>query len=96
MDPLASGRLPREMPGGPFCTTHPGFTAEMKWVFDRLTHDREAARELLKFHRGDHSVCDFTITFQRLALSAGWDTQAQFDTFYNGLVEEIKDELSSR
>lgn len=69
------------------------FASEMKRVFDRSKH--EAACELLHMRQGCRSVSDFAIDFQTLAVSMGWGIEALFDTFLNGLSEELKDELAS-
>ena len=66
----------------------------MKRVVDRSKHRHEAARELLHIMRqGQRSVSDYAINFQTLATSSGCNADALFDTFLNGLSEEIKDEL---
>lgn len=77
----------------PFCLIYKDFVEEMKKVFDRSKHGREAAREMLVIRQGRRSVSDFAIQFRTLATSSGWNTDAQYDAFLNGLSEEVKDQL---
>ena len=42
--------------------------------------------------QGHRSVSDYAIDFQTLATSSGWNADALFDTFLNGLSEDIKDD----
>ena len=79
----------------PSCADFQGFSSEMKRVFDRSKHGHEAARELLHMRQGRRSVSDYAIDFQTLATCTHWDADALFDTFLNGLSENIKDELVS-
>ena len=76
-----------------FCNLFSTFSEEMKKVFDRSKHGREAAREMLHIRQGNRSVSDYAIDFRTLASSSGWNTDAQFDVFLNGLSETIKDEV---
>lgn len=80
----------------PFCSTYKEFCEEMRRVFDRSQHGREAARELLRVRQGGRSVSDYAIQFRTLAATTDWNTQAQYDAFLNGLSEVIKDELATR
>lgn len=79
----------------PSCADFQDFSAEMRRVFDRSKHGHEAAHELLQMRQGHRSVSDYAIDFQTLATCTRWDSEALFDTFLNGLSEEIKDELVS-
>lgn len=69
------------------------FSKEMKKVFDRSKQGREAAREVLLLRQGRQTVSDYSIQFRTLAVSAGWNAEAMYDVFFNGLSEEVKDEL---
>lgn len=69
------------------------FSEEMRKVFDRSKHGREAAREVLQLRQGRQSVSDFAIQFRTLAVSAGWNSEAMYDVFFNGLSEDVKDQL---
>lgn len=80
----------------PVCLSYAAFTEEMRKVFDRSVHGREAAREMLRVRQGKRSVSDFAIEFRTLASSTGWNQEAQYDAFFNGLSETIKDELATR
>lgn len=62
-------------------------------VFDRLKLGREAVREMLLLHQGNQSVSDYAIQFRTLATSTEWNTEALYDTFFQGLSEDIKDKL---
>lgn len=79
----------------PCCDDYKDFSSEMKRVFDRSKHGHEAARELLRMRQGCRSVSDYAIDFQTLATTTAWNADALFDTFLNGLSEDIKDELVS-
>lgn len=80
--------------GSSVCGKFEEFAAEMKRVFDRSKHGHEAARELLHMRQGRRSVSDYAIDFQTLATTTGWSSGALFDTFLDGLSEDIKDELA--
>ena len=64
-----------------FCNLFSTFSEEMKKVFDRSKHGREAAREMLHIRQGNRSVSDYATDFRTLASSSGWNTDAQFDVF---------------
>ena len=69
------------------------FSSEMRKVFDRSKQGREAAREVLQLRHGCQSVSDYAIQFRTLASESGWNKDAFYDVFFNGLSEEIQDEL---
>lgn len=69
------------------------FSKEMKKVFDRSKRGHEAAREVLQLRQGRRTVSDYSIQFRTLAVSAGWNAEAMYDVFFNGLSEDVKDEL---
>ena len=69
------------------------FSTEMKKVFDRSKQGREAAREVLQLRQRSQSVSDYSIQFRTLASTSGWNQEAFYDVFLNGLSEEIKDHL---
>ena len=78
------------------CNTVDNFFNEMRKVFDRSVTGREAARELLHMRQGNRTVSDFAIDFRTLAATCGWNPDALYDAFLNGLSENLKDELASR
>ena len=78
------------------CDTVDTFFDEMRKVFDRSVTGREAARELLHMRQGNKTVSDFAIDFRTLAATCGWNKDALYDAFLNGLSESLKDELASR
>ena len=63
--------------GSPFCNNFQTFTEEMRRVFDRSMHGREAARQLLQSRQGRRSVSDYAIDFSTLATNCGWGAEAQ-------------------
>ena len=78
------------------CSKYKDFTDEMRKVFDRSFSGRDAAREIMKLRQGAPSVYDYAIDFRTLAASCGWNDDALFDAFLNGLSDPVKDELASR
>ncbi|XP_036408034.1 myosin heavy chain, fast skeletal muscle-like [Megalops cyprinoides] len=53
------------------------YSAEMRRVFDRSKHGREAAHEMLLIRQGRRSVSDYDIEFHTLATTGGWNSDAQ-------------------
>ena len=47
----------------------------------------------IEFRQGNRSVSGYVIEFRTLTASSGWNTEALFDVFFNGLSEKLKDEL---
>lgn len=78
------------------CCDFQVFSAELVKVFDRSVHGREAARELLQMRQGRRSAADYAIDFRTLAISTGWNQQALYDVFFNGLSDAIQDEVATR
>lgn len=78
------------------CHSFETFADEMRKVFDRSLHGREAAREMLMIRQGRRSASDYAIDFRTLAATTGWNEEAQYDAFLSGLSEAIKDEVASR
>ncbi len=65
-------------------------------MFDRAASGREAARFLAlrqKLRQGDRSVTDFSIEFRTLAAECRWNSEAQWDMFFHGLADYVKDEI---
>lgn len=54
-------------------------------------HGHEAAGVTLQTHQGK-----FTREFRMLANYCGWNQQAQYDAFFNGLSEGIQDEPATQ
>ena len=50
----------------------------------------------MKLRHGSWSVYDYTIDFRTLVASCGWNDDALFDAFLNGLSDPVKDKLASR
>ena len=65
------------------CLSLEEFMVEVRKVFDFPLSGREPARKLLRLLQDSFSV-------------AAWNLEALFDTFLNGLPEEITDELAAR
>lgn len=49
---------------------------------------------LLLIHQGGCSVTDYTIKFQTLMATSGWNAPALQAAYVQGLAEELKDELT--
>ncbi len=62
-------------------------------MFDRAASGREAARFLVELRQGDRSVTDFSIEFRTLAAECRWNSEAQWDMFFHGLADYVKDEI---
>ncbi len=62
-------------------------------MFDRAASGREAARLLAELRQGDRSVTDFSIEFRTLAAECRWNSEAQWDMFFHGLADYVKDEI---
>ncbi len=54
---------------------------------------REAAKALHALKQGKRSVLDYAIEFRTLAADSGWN-QPALGSFYNGLLETLKDHLA--
>lgn len=79
----------------PCCASFRSFSDELRKVFDRAASGREAARILAELRQGDRTVTDYSIEFRTLAAECGWNSEAQWDMFFYGLSESIKDEVYS-
>ncbi len=77
----------------PCCTSFQSFSEEIRKVFDRAASGREAARFLAELRQGDRSVTDFSIEFRTLAAECRWNPEAQWDMFFHGLADYVKDEI---
>uniref|UniRef100_A0A8C9XZN5 Retrotransposon gag domain-containing protein n=1 Tax=Sander lucioperca TaxID=283035 RepID=A0A8C9XZN5_SANLU len=70
------------------------FTAEMRKLFDHPVRGRDAAN-LFSLHQGARSVADFVIEFRTLAVESEWNEISLQAAFYQGLSDQLKDELIS-
>ncbi len=77
----------------PCCTSFQSFSEEIRKVFDRAASGREAARFLAELRQGDRSVTDYSIEFRTLAAECRWNLEAQWDMFFHGLADYVKDEI---
>lgn len=77
------------------CNSLPLFVDTFKTVFQSVTPGREAAKSLVALKQGRRSVLDYAIEFRTLAANSSWNQPALVDAFYNGLMETIKDHLTS-
>ncbi len=75
------------------CASFQSFSEEIRKVFDRAASGREAARLLAELRQGDRSVTDFSIEFRTLAAECRWNSEAQWDMFFHGLADYVKDEI---
>ncbi len=73
----------------PCCTSFQSFLEEIRKVFDWAASGREAARFLAELRQGDRSV----IEFRTLAAECQWNSEAQWDMFFHGLADYVKDEI---
>lgn len=80
----------------PVCSKFQDFADELIKVFDCLVQGREAACEMLRMCQGKRSAANYAIEFRTLTISSGWNEQAQYDVFLNGLSEAIQDEITTR
>ncbi|KAG1927362.1 retrotransposable element [Pimephales promelas] len=72
------------------------FKDEMIRVFDRSAHGEEASRLLSSLRQGRRSVSDFSIEFQTLATTCGWNQPALVARFLEGLSSELREEILIR
>ncbi len=77
----------------PCCTSFQSFSEEIRKVFDRAASGREVARFLVELRQGDRSVTDFSIELCTLAAECRWNSEAQWDMFFHGLADYVKDEI---
>ncbi|KAK6314500.1 hypothetical protein J4Q44_G00159590, partial [Coregonus suidteri] len=71
------------------------FTAEMRKLFDHPVQGKDAAKLLFSLRQGTRSVADFVVEFRTLAVESGWNEESLQAAFYQGLSEQLKDELIS-
>lgn len=71
------------------------FTAEMRKLFDHPVRGKDAANRLFSLRQGARSVAEFVIEFRTLAVESGWNEASLQAAFYQGLSEQLKDELIS-
>uniref|UniRef100_A0AAY5KUW2 CCHC-type domain-containing protein n=1 Tax=Esox lucius TaxID=8010 RepID=A0AAY5KUW2_ESOLU len=79
----------------PYTQTYSDFTSEMRKVFDHPVRGRDASKRLYSLHQGVRSVAEYAVEFRTLAEESGWNGEALQAGFYNGLSEQLKDELLS-
>ncbi len=77
------------------CESFEAFSEELRKFFDRSAWGIEAARALSVLQQGEQSVSAYSIEFQTLAVSCGWNENALWDHFLHGLAEHVKDEIYS-
>lgn len=72
------------------------FEDDFKRVFDHSVQPQEAPSQLLSLKQGSRSVADYSIEFRVLAAGSGWNDSALWSVFFQGLSEQLKDELVVR
>lgn len=77
----------------PCCQSFKSFSEELRTVFDQAASGRKASRRLAELRHGDHSVADYSIDFRTLVAECGLNTEAQWDMFFHGLADHIKDKI---
>ena len=78
------------------CYSFEDFSNELIRVLDCLLPEREAAQGLLSIKEGNKRVSNYIIDFHTLATNSKWNTDALWDGIYQGLSEEIKNEIATR
>ena len=78
------------------CSSVTAFSEGLRKVFDHATPGREAARGLFNLVQGSRRVTDYSIEFRTLAAERDLNSSSLTDAFYNGLSDDIKDELVAR
>uniref|UniRef100_A0A3B5QX72 CCHC-type domain-containing protein n=1 Tax=Xiphophorus maculatus TaxID=8083 RepID=A0A3B5QX72_XIPMA len=78
------------------CYSFNDFSKELIRVFDPCLPEREAARGLWRIKQGKRRINEYIIDFHTLSADSDWNDEALCDAFYQGLSENIKDELSTR
>ena len=68
------------------------FEAKLKQVFGNLDEERSAAR-LIRQMRQKGSTAHYAARFQQLAGRLDWDDAAYASAYYEGLSEEVKDQM---
>lgn len=70
---------------------------EVTRTFDPAKQKKEAALRLTRISQGNRSVVEYAAEYEfyTLATSCDWNELAQYDMFYAGLAERIKDELAA-
>ena len=71
------------------------FTGEMRKLFDHPVRGKDAAKRLFTLRQGARIVADFMIEFRTLSVESGWNEESLQAAFYQGLSEQLKDELIS-
>ncbi len=51
------------------------------------------AHFLAELRQGDRSITDYSIEFRTLAAECRWNLEAQWDMFFHGLADYVKDEI---
>ena len=69
------------------------FKSEIRMMFGDIDRERTAERDLLKL-RQTKSTADYTAHFTRLSAATNWEDAALTATFYAGLKDGVKDEIT--
>jgi hypothetical protein len=70
-----------------------GFKEKMTTMFGEINGEQQASRKLSRV-RQTSSVRQYTALFKQLQAQVDWDDAPLRETFYNGLKESMKDELT--
>lgn len=76
-------------------TNYPYFLRQLNMIFGNIDEKRIAEREL-KTLRQHTSAADYSAHFQRIAAHLNWGSEALLSRYYDGLKEDIKDEISRK
>lgn len=78
------------------CQHYADFVGELHLTVDHPGSCPNAGRRLQNLCQGCRPVYEYTQKFRTLAVESGWNNMALRVAYYQGLLEEIKDELASR
>jgi hypothetical protein len=81
---------------GPEVQSYERFTQLFRAVFDHPTEGREGGERLLRLCQGSRTASEYSLYFQKVAVSNGWNDQALLTVFCSGLQANVQTELACR
>lgn len=81
--------------GPELCVSY-SFKNEMRCVFDHPARGRDASYHLTSIRQGSRTVADNAIELRTLVAESGWKDDVLQGVFYQGLWDQLKDELATR
>ena len=70
------------------------FLTEFQRIFGDPDCKKNAARKLRTLRQGSSGTAEYAAEFLQLVADVNWNDEAQANQFYEGLSEEVKDELA--